>query len=245
MPGHRLWFVLFAALLTAASLSSALAQETAAPVFEPGGQPAAVSVVGHGVVYGEPDIASLELGVTVTDPDVRAAVARLDERVAAVMAALSEMGVPERSVQTTSFNVFREERFPQNGNGNGAAQFRAQHMLRVELEGARRAGEVLSAAVEAGANAIGGINFGFSNSAELARQAREEAVADARARAEQLAAVAGVSLGEPLAIEELDRSSGPSPMFERAATMMSDSSISAGELAVEARVAIRYRIEAP
>ncbi|MEX2540838.1 MAG: SIMPL domain-containing protein [Trueperaceae bacterium] len=245
MPGHRFWALFIVPFLAAALPSAAVAQQAATPAFESIGQPAAVSVVGHGVVYGEPDVASLELGVTVSDPDVRAAVGRLDESIAAVMAALSDMGVPERSIQTTSFNVWREERFPQDGNRDAVAQFRAQHMLRVELEGARRAGEVLSAAVESGANAIGGITFGFSNSAELAREAREAAFADARAKAEHLAAIAGVSLGAPLTIEDLDPASGPSPMFERAATMMSDSSIATGELAVEARVAVRYRIEAP
>lgn len=202
-----------------------------------------VSVVGSGVVYGEPDIATLQLGVTASEEDVRVAVSSLDEGIALLMRALEEQGIAERKIKTVSFNVWREERYPRGQDQAPSHLFRAQHMLAVELEGAATAGEVLAAAVEAGANAVGGINFGFSDRAELEAQAREAAVSDARRRAEQLAAAAGVAVGEPILIEEISSSQPPSPFFERAAATMSASPVAPGELRVEVQVAIRYRIE--
>ena len=200
-------------------------------------------VVGHGVVYGQPDMATLELGVTGTDPDARSAVQQIDEGMADVLTALSSLGVAERHIRTTAYNIWREEQFPHEGEASSQPVFRAQHMIAVELEGAVRAGEVLAAAVEAGANAVGGITFGFSNPGDLELQAREAAVNDARQRAEQLAAAAGVGLGGPLVIEEITTQAPPGPYFERSTAAMSAAPISPGQLSVEVRVAVSYRIE--
>jgi uncharacterized protein YggE len=208
-----------------------------------GSQERFISVVGHGVVHGQPDIAQVDLGVSVANEDVQAAVAQLDERISAVLNALAELGVPERKIRTVSYNIYKEERYPQREGGGPATVFRARHMLAVELQGARRAGEVLAAAVEAGANAVDGIVFGFSNPGELEGQARDAAVADARLRAEQLAKAAGVTLAEPVVIEEVNGGQGPMPLFERAAAVRSDAQVAPGELSVEVSVAIRYRIE--
>lgn len=200
-------------------------------------------VVGHGVVYGQPDMVTLELGLTATDPDVRAAVEQIDAGMKEVLAALSRLGVAERDIRTTAYNIWREEQFGREGEGRSQAVFRAQHMIAVELEGAVRASEVLAAAVEAGANAVGGINFGFSNPEELEAQARAAAVEDARVRANQLAAAAAVGLGEPVVIEEITTQAPPGPYFERSAVAMDAAPISPGQLSVEVRVAVSYRIE--
>jgi uncharacterized protein YggE len=245
MHWSRFAAALPAALLLAACLGGAFAQDGMMPERMPHMHEAResfISVEGRGVAFGEPDVATLELGVTATDPDVRTAVARLDEGVAAVSQALRALGVPDRAIRTTAYNVWREERFPQEGEGSARISFRAQHMLSVELQGTRQAGEALAAAVEAGANAVGGITFGFSNPAELERRAREAAVADARARAEQLALAAGVTLGSPLAIREIAGERDPVQPFERSAAVLS-APIEAGELSVEVRVAIDYRLE--
>jgi uncharacterized protein YggE len=236
------------ALLVAACLGSAAAQQgMMMPGMDhmPDARESFISVEGRGVAFGEPDVATLELGVTATDPDVRTAVAQLDEGIAAVTEALRALGVPERAIRTTSYNVWREERFPQDGAGSARISFRAQHMLSVELPGARQAGEALAAAVDAGANAVGGITFGFSDPAELERRAREEAVADARAKAEQLALAAGVTLGSPLAIRELTGEHDPVQPFERSAAVFDAAPIEGGELSVAVRVAVDYRLESP
>lgn len=240
-PGLR--SVLLLAVIFFAGMQ-AIAQEPAASAQVPL-EPSLVSVVGHGVVHGEPDVASLELGVTVTEADVRDAVGQLDSRIAAVMAAVRSKGVAEQDIRTTSFNVWREERYPQ-GSSDSKPTYRAHHMLNIELKDAERAGEVLAAAVEAGANSIGGISFGIADSRELERQAREAAVTNARRKAQEFAEAAGVALGAPVSIEELSSSNGPRPMFEgAAASVMSESQVAPGRLSVEVRVAISYRLEQP
>lgn len=240
-PGFRSVLLVAVALFTG---WQAIAQGPPASAQVPH-EPSLVSVVGHGVVHGEPDLASLELGVTVTEADVRDAVGQLDSRIAAVMEAVRSLGVAEQDIRTTSFNVWREERYPQESN-DSKPTYRAHHMLNVQLDDAQRAGEVLAAAVEAGANSIGGISFGIADSRELERQAREAAVTDAQRKAQGFAEAAGVALGAPVSIEELSASNGSRPMFDRAAaTVMSESQVAPGRLSVEVRVAISYRLEQP
>ena len=66
--------------------------------------------------------------------------------------------------------------------------------------------------VGAGANDIGGINFMVSQASKLLDEAREQAIADARRKAEIYAKAAGVTLGAPLSISE---GGAPAPMFRR------------------------------
>jgi len=77
---------------------------------------------------------------------------------------------------------------------------------------------VIDAAVEAGANAIYGVSFGIDKPEDLASEAREKAIADALAKAEELAELNGVQVGEVVSISEIV---GQTPYYgvERAALM--------------------------
>lgn len=233
-------------LATMSAFSFAQQPDNTPPPIDLETNGAAITVVGRGVAYGEPDVATLELGVSASDPDVRTALSTVDEGIAAVMETLAALGLPASDIRTTSFNIWREERFPQGEREESPVTvFRAQHMLTVEIEGSDRAGEVLAEAVEAGANMVGGISFSFSNPAELESRAREAAVADARQRAEQLAGAVGATLGAPVQIQELSGATPPDVYFERSAAIGGQSPIATGELSAVVQVAIRYRIEAP
>jgi uncharacterized protein YggE len=66
-----------------------------------------------------------------------------------------------------------------------------------------KASAVLDAAVEAGANQVYGVTFTVSDESEWQGQAREKAMADAKARAGELASLAGLELGEVLSVSEV------------------------------------------
>jgi uncharacterized protein YggE len=233
------WFLVALLLTLSAAVAQRSGQLTETSVAGP--LPGTISVVGRGAAFGEPDTAALEVGVSASDPDVRRAVDSVDKGTAGLLQELIGLGVEQRHIRTTSYNVWREERFTPQGE-RGEVVFRAQHMLSVEIAGAKRAGEVLAASVEAGANVVGGITFGFADSARLAAEARRAAVSDARERADQLAAAAGVTVGDVVAIEELAGTPGPVfATFERS-TMAADS-LAPGELSVEIAVSMTFRLQ--
>ena len=74
--------------------------------------------------------------------------------------------------------------------------------MTIRLRDVTKVAGVIDAVVTAGANEIGGISFMVSQASKLLDGAREQAIADARRKAEIYAKAAGITLGAPLSIVE-------------------------------------------
>lgn len=126
--------------------------------------------------------------------------------------------------------------------------YRASNTLEVTIRDLKQLGQILGTATTLGANTVYGVNFELSNPQAFEAQAREKAVADAHARAEQLARLSGVRLGPVLAVNESSGFPSPMPM---AMPMMAKSEayaaaaapVESGQLEVTSTVSIRYAIE--
>jgi uncharacterized protein len=104
---------------------------------------------------------------------------------------------------------------------------------------------VLDAAVAAGANNVWGVDFGLDKTDALEAQAREKAVADARARAQTLAKLQGVSLGGVVSLSEIVDGPGmPIPIASMAKGAYNASTpMSPGEVALSTQVKVVYTLE--
>ena len=118
----------------------------------------------------------------------------------AVLAALKESGVAENDIQTSrlSLQPIRE----QNKNPANIIAVEASSLVTVRLRDISKSADVLDKMISAGANVVTGISFDISEPSKLLDQARTEAIADAKRKAEIYAKAAGVSLGRPLSISE-------------------------------------------
>jgi uncharacterized protein YggE len=201
-----------------------------------------ITMSGHGETHGQPDIAMLSAGVSVDAPTAAAALADANKDMQAILAALKKLGVADKDIQTRNFSVQ-----PQYANGNGQAPhvtgYQVSNQVEVRLAEIGRLGPALDALVAAGANQTNGVNFSIHDPAALLAQARAQAVADARAKAETFAKAAGVALGSILSIAE-NGNGGPRPMVF-AAPMMKAASVpvALGEEAVSADVTIAWEIK--
>ena len=167
-----------------------------------------ISVTGYGEARGNPDIASLTIGVNVANASIDAAVEESNETVARLTAALKGLGILEADIQTASFNVWKEDVYsPETGQLTGEQRYHVDSSVQVNVRDISRASEVLKVAITNGANNIYGPSFAIDNTDELTAQARASAIADARARGEQIAAELGVTLGEVVSVKEF--SGGP------------------------------------
>lgn len=237
MPVRRAALAALAAFALAAP--PALAQE--AP-------PRTVSVSGTGEVRAAPDEAALRLGVTVREETAGAAAEAARERAAALVAALTPEPIAEADLRTTNVSlqpVYGDPSGELRRQGEGpqivAYEARRDYEARVGLD---RLGAAIDAAVEAGANEIGGVTLRIAEPAPLATEARREAFAAARAKAETLAEAAGARLGAAVRIAEgapLDP--GPGPMM-RMAMMESADAVAPGELTVSVTVNVVFALEA-
>jgi uncharacterized protein YggE len=205
-----------------------------------------INVSATGTAYGEPDIAVLELGVNVTNADVAAATEEVNTAMQRVQDALREAGITERDIQTVTFNIWREDPYAYGPEVDmREVQFRVMNIIRVTVRDVDRAGELLSTAINAGANVVHGITFNLSDPAELERQAREQAMQNARAKAEQLAELGGVALGPVQMVMEHENYGAVPPMYaERAAMDMGGGEVpvATGRLAVTVTLQVVFGI---
>ncbi len=202
-----------------------------------------ISVFGSGTVYGEPDVALLELGVDITNEDLSAASTEADETMRRIIEALLAAGVAEEDIQTVAYNIWLENRYGPNGEPTTAV-YHVTNVVRVTVREAERAGEVISSSVDAGANVINNIRYTFLDTDALERGARELAFMNAQSKAQQLASLAGVTLGSVMSISE-SGGFGGEPFYGDRAMMAESTSaapVSGGQLAVTVTVEARFSI---
>lgn len=156
---------------------------------------------GTATIAAAPDTATLRIGITGEDKDQLAAQQQADSAAAAITDALAALGMAQGDISTVSNSVtqIKAERSVLGGSSN---TYRAGITLRVTVTDFTKIQPALEAALEAGASSIGDTVYSHSKEGELYRQALREAIASARAKAEDMADAAGVSLHTLLHLRE-------------------------------------------
>jgi uncharacterized protein YggE len=228
-------------ILSALALATSLALPL--PALAEDAMPPMITVTGTGTVEAAPDIATLSIGVTTMGETAATALSANSAQLEAVMARLTAAGIEARDMQTSnlSLNPNWTGHDGSSASGPTIAGFVASNMLTVRVRQLDGLGAVLDAAVADGANTLNGLSFGLADPAPVLDEARKEAVADARARAELLATAAGVKLGRVISISDGSMPTGPMPMFRADAAAMAVP-IASGELGLSASVTIFYEI---
>ncbi|MBA2361801.1 MAG: SIMPL domain-containing protein [Actinobacteria bacterium] len=198
-----------------------------------------ITVTGVGSVDAVPDRAEFSLGVTTKGATAREALTANNARMSQVIAALKAAGVEERDIRTENVSV--GESYEGDGRPSG---FAAQNSVSVRILDLDRASAVLDAASRAGANQLSGPALTRNDRERLEHKALQEAVKNARNRAEALAEAAGVDVGRVTAISE-SLSGGPE-IYEGRVAMDSSASkvpIEEGTQEIQASVSVTFAIE--
>lgn len=196
---------------SAAGPRAALAQG----IIVPGDTPAprtGISVTGEGRVTVEPDTAQISLGVEISNPSASAAQQQAASAMNAVVAEIKKQGIEDRDIQTVRYDLSPE--YDYSTRSPVLRGYRATNIVMVKMRDISKVGATLDAVAASGATRIHGISFSVSDPTAATTRGREEAMKDARSKADQLAGTAGVSVGAPIAIEEI--SATPPPPVEMA-----------------------------
>jgi uncharacterized protein YggE len=196
------------------------------------GRMTGISVSGQGKASGVPDLATVTLGVEAVRDTVQAAREDAAAGMNQIIALLRDRGIEERDIQTSSFNIYpRYDR-----DGQTITGFHVSNQVTVKIRDLNTVGSIIDEVVAAGGNLtrFQGVSFSIEDPKPLEEQARAAAVADLTAKANQLADLTGVELGNLVSISE---SGGfPQPVaVERAffaADMASQTPIVPGEVDV-------------
>ncbi len=244
-PGRRALAAGLAAGLLAASFmgTAAVSAQTSTDNDE---AVRSINVSGVGRVKAAPDVADISLGVTIRDKEAGGASQQAAEAMDAVVTALLGMGIAEADIQTTSLSlnpVYNWESETPEITG-----WDANNMVNVTIRDIESVGDVVDIATAAGANSINGISFRVEDPTEAEAAARSTAVADAQAKADQLAADAGVEI---IGIVTITESGGqqPQPLYiDRGMAMggemdtMAKTPVLPGEVELSVSVIIQFEI---
>lgn len=201
-----------------------------------------VTVTGSGTASVSPDVVRLDLRIGHEAPVVAAALSGAAAQLTIVGTVLREHGVAETDIRTVDTNV--HQRFDNTGSPIG---FTAEQRLGVVVRDLDLVGTILEAAASGVGNAllVDGVRLDVADRSEGLRRARDAAFADARAKAEQYAALSGCELGPVLEVAE----SGAMPVaMPRMAAMAAHDTAGAmplegGDLELYASVTVRWMLD--
>ncbi len=244
------WLLLFGGLaLVLTWVMTAREPLAAAQAAEPSPTPVRLArVTGVGRVTLSPDMAVVRLGVRTEDPDVSVAVTENVRRARAVYDALKAAGIAEKDLHTANLRVYRTTRGPSD---KPKTVFVAENAVVARVRDLDTLGDVLGAALQAGANMVQGLRFQSSRYEEALTEARRLALEDAKAQAALMADVLGVTLGPPRNVSFVGE---PQPRVESAVDMPMAAAkaapdmnvpVEAGELQVTVRVKVEFELFAP
>jgi len=199
-----------------------------------------VEVIGSGTASAVPDVVVLDARVQCEAADVAGALEAATRRVATALQAVADHGVAPTDRRTTGIGVStRWDR-----EGRGVIGYTAFQGLRLLVRDRERVGELIQAIASAAGDAFGldGVSLEVADPAPLLERARTAAFEDARAKAEQYAALAGRPLGPVLRVTEEPDRGMPVPRFAAKAAMEAAAPmpVEAGESAVGATVTVRF-----
>ena len=225
--------------------AGAVSSETVAALLADGDDAGGISVSGEGVAVAAPDTASLNLGVSALAASARQARDDAAALMTGLIASISDNGIAEKDYHTSQFSIDPEIDFRPNGD-QVIRGYRVTSALSVKVRELDRVGEVIDDAVDAVGDDIRvqGVTFSIEDIGALQSEARAQAMADAGAKAQELAELAGVDLGKPVTISE-SSAGGMPPMFLQAAAVGGDRAstpISPGQLEITVNVQVTYDI---
>lgn len=164
-----------------------------------------VTFTGHGRVFAKPDIAQVTLGVrTDRRPTAVKAVTENTEKMNQVIAKVKELGIEDKDIKTTSYNLSPEYNYDyvSSRGSSTLAGYSVYQEVTLKIRNLDDIGKVIEATTSVGANQVGNIAFTIDDTDELKKQARTEAIAKAKARAEEVAAATGIRLGKLVNVYE-------------------------------------------
>ena len=200
-----------------------------------------ITVIGEGRISAAPDMAVLRLGVSREARGASDAMRLASEAAAAVLAQVEASGIAPRDVQTANVSLSPRWQHTQN-TAPRVVGYNASNDLTVRVRDLSSLGALMDAVVSDGANQMNGLSFAMAEPRPLQDQARQEAVADARAKATLLAEAAGVTLGPVMMISENGSFQQPIAMARGAMMESSAVPIAAGEMDVSATVSMIFAI---
>jgi len=221
-------------LLVSTGLPGAKAADTSTPAQT------SITVSAQGSATVAPDVAFVTVGVQETDLQAGKAQSQANTIIAAAIARIKALGIPDRDIQTQSISLD-----PQYDDRGALTGFQATDTLSITVEQLSKAGSVIDAGVTAGANKNVSVSFGLKDNTQALGQALHSAIAAGQQKATAVAAQLGISLaGAKVQVVE-NQAQSPVPVqysLVAGAAKSAATPVQAGSLVVQDSVTLTYTL---
>lgn len=202
-----------------------------------------ITVSANGEAQAQPDRAVIRMAIEADNTDVTEARSTVAEDVSNVREALAEMGIDEEQVRTSDYRIYEDRPRERPTEEEKDSVYRVRHVLTVDVTDTDRVGEVIDAAVDAGATGIHDVRFTLSDETrqELKNEALANAMDDAKTQARTIGESAELQI-DGVSTVETGYSGTPRPVYamEYAAAGDAGTDISSGPVSVSAQVTVTY-----
>jgi uncharacterized protein len=235
--------LLLATLLAAAAAPMPAAAQQASITQTIAGTRLDINATGE--VTRVPDVAIISAGVVSRSGTATAALQDAADRMAKVLAALKKAGVEDRDIQTSNVSLNPEYRYPENQTPQ-LVGYTATNQLTIRFRDIRNSGKILDVLVAQGANQINGPNLTVDKPEAALDEARANAIAAGRARAELYARSLGMRVARVVAVSEgggYAMPPPPAPPMMMARGERDSTSIQPGEQKLQVSVAMTFELQ--
>jgi uncharacterized protein YggE len=172
-----------------------------------------LSVSAEGKVKAVPDLATVDVGVIANAATAAEAQDQSAKKINAITDFVKKQGVSKDDIATSQFNIYPQQDF-QNGKGT-ITNYTANQSITIKVrevdKSTDKLSKILGGITAAGANQINGVTLSFNDPDVFRQQAREQAIAKAQVKAQDLAKTAGLRLGRVVNVSEIENYANPIP----------------------------------
>jgi len=202
------------------------------------------SVSGEGKEIVIPNIAEIRIGVVSEGKDLTELQKENSEKMNKIINFLKEKGIDEKDIQTENYLV--SPKYDYSKPPYKIVGYTINQDLKVKVRDLSKIGEILSQAINYGANNVSGPNFTVDDKEVYLEKAREKAIKNAKEKAEKIAKSAGFRLGKIIRIIESSPFEPIPVMLKEMGTggpLTSQPQIEPGSQEIKVQVTITYEIK--
>lgn len=161
-----------------------------------------VTVTAEGKTTATPDLAELSFSVVTQGSDPQTLSTKNNTQINSVMEFLSKQGIATSDIQTVSYDLEPNYQYDKNGGNPTISGYTLTQGVQVKIHDLTKTASVIGGLSPLGVNQISGVTFTFADQDSFVAPARAQAMEKALAKAKEMAAASGASLGSVVTMSE-------------------------------------------
>ncbi len=175
-----------------------------------------ISISAEGKVKAVPDLAVVNLGVITQGTTAAEVQDQNSKKINQIIDFVKQQGINKEDISTSNFNIYPQYDY-RNGKNN-ITGYQANQTVSIKVRGVDKStealGKIIDGATNNGANEVNGVSLSFDDPDNLKEKARENAIERAKQKAQEMARVAGLTLGKVVSVSESNMGGYPVPMAD-------------------------------